>query len=137
MGRFRANSFIAIVNSMYDIAADAVREARRRAGLSQRDLAVRAGTTQSVVGRLEAGIGSPRVETVERLLAAAGFRARLELEAIAPEDPVIAAYKADIDRTLLRENLGKTPEERVRALQALHDLVEEAGRAGRALRRGE
>ena len=118
---------------MTSIAADLVREARTRAGLSQRELAARAGTTQSVVGRLEAAVGSPRVETVERLLRAAGFRARVELEPITPEDAVVAVYKADIDRTLLRETLRKTPEERVRALQALHDLVVEARRAGRAL----
>jgi transcriptional regulator with XRE-family HTH domain len=120
---------------METIGADLVREARARAGLSQRELAVRAGTTQSVVGRIETGIGSPRVETVERLLEAAGFRARIELEPIAPDDPVVAAYKADIDRTLLRENLRSTPEERVRALQALHDLAAEARKAGRIRRR--
>ena len=28
------------------------------------------------------------------------------------KDPVIEAYKRDVDRTLLRENLKRTPEER-------------------------
>jgi transcriptional regulator with XRE-family HTH domain len=110
-----------------------LREARTRAGLSQRDLAARAGTTQSVVGRLEAGIASPNVDTLERLLAAAGFRVHTELRPLAAEDPVIEAYKRDIDRTLLRENLGKTPEARVRALQALSRLADEARAAGHAL----
>jgi hypothetical protein len=32
-------------------------------------------------------------------------------------DPVIEAYKVDIDRTLLRENLRRTPTERVERLQ--------------------
>ncbi len=32
-------------------------------------------------------------------------------------DPVIEAYKVDIDRTLLRENLRRTPTERVQRLQ--------------------
>jgi transcriptional regulator with XRE-family HTH domain len=122
---------------MHTKVADVVREARARSGLSQRELAARAGTTQSVVGRLEAGIGSPRMETVERLLQAAGFRPSIELQPIVPADPVVAAYKADIDRTLLRDNLRRTPEERVRGLQALHDLVDEARRAGRAQRRGK
>jgi transcriptional regulator with XRE-family HTH domain len=122
---------------MKAIGALLVREARLRAGYSQRELAVRAGTTQSVVGRLEAGTGSPRVDTVERLLEAAGCRVRAELEALVPDDPVVAAYKADIDRTLLRENLGRTPEERVRALEALQDLAAEARRAGKTLRRRE
>ena len=46
-------------------------------------------------------------------------------------DPVIEAYKRDIDRTLLRENLRKSVEERLAALVALQRLAEEARRAGR------
>jgi hypothetical protein len=49
-------------------------------------------------------------------------------------DPVVEAYKRDIDRSLLRENLRKTVEERVRSLIALQRLAEEARRAGRAAR---
>lgn len=109
-----------------------LREARARAGLSQRDLAARARTTQSVVGRIEAGLGNPNVATIERLLAAAGFELHAELRPLA-FDPVVAAYKADIDRTLLRENLKTTPEQRVRALQSLSRLADEARRAGRRL----
>ena len=33
-------------------------------------------------------------------------------------DPVIEVFKRDVDRTLLRENLKLTPDERVRRLQA-------------------
>ena len=120
---------------MKTIVGMLVRTAREAADLSQRDLAARAGTTQSVVGRIEAGIGSPRVETMERLLQAAGFRAQVVLEPLVVEDPVVAAYKRDIDRTLVRENLAKTAEERVRALQALQHLATEAQRAGTARRR--
>ena len=32
-------------------------------------------------------------------------------------DPIIEAYKVDIDRTLLRQNLRRTPTERVERLQ--------------------
>lgn len=49
----------------------------------------------------------------------------------APPDPVIEAYKRHIDRTLLRENLRKSPEERILALMELQRLAEEARRAGR------
>jgi transcriptional regulator with XRE-family HTH domain len=122
---------------MTAISGALVREARERSGLTQRALAERAATTQSVVGRVEAGIGSPRVETVERLLEAAGFRARIVLEPVAPEDPVVRAYQRDIDRTLLRENLRRTPEERVEALRALQRLAAEAQRAGKSRRRRE
>ena len=50
-------------------------------------------------------------------------------------DPVVEAYIKDIDRTLLRENLKKTPQERIEALMALQRLAEEARRAGLQLRR--
>ena len=49
-------------------------------------------------------------------------------------DPTIEAYKRGIDRTLLRENLKKTPEERVLALMALQRLADEAQAAGKRLR---
>ena len=45
-------------------------------------------------------------------------------------DPVVEAYKRDIDHTLLRENLRRTVDERVRNLMALQRLAEEARRAG-------
>ena len=53
---------------------------------------------------------------------------------------MVEAYKRDADMALLRENLRRTPEERVRNLMALQRLAEEARRAGRramATRRGE
>ena len=46
-------------------------------------------------------------------------------------DPVVEAYKRDIDRSLLRANLQKTVAERVEALIALQRLATEARRAGR------
>jgi hypothetical protein len=50
-------------------------------------------------------------------------------------DPVIDAYKSGIDRTLIRENLRRSPEERVRALQQLQAFAEELRRAGKGLPR--
>jgi len=47
-------------------------------------------------------------------------------------DAVIEAYKKHVDRTLLRENLKLTPEQRVLKLVELQKLAEEARRAGRA-----
>lgn len=49
-------------------------------------------------------------------------------------DPMIEAYKKDIDRTLLRENLKLTVDERVRNLMALQRAAEEFRRARRARR---
>ena len=45
-------------------------------------------------------------------------------------DPVVEAYKRHIDQTLLRENLRRSVDERVRNLMALQRLAEEARRAG-------
>lgn len=112
-----------------------LQEARSRTGLSQRALADRAAVPQSSVGRIEAGLVSPSFETIERLLAAAGFELNAEINPQPVDDAVVAAYRKDIDRTLLRENLKKTSEERVRSLQALCQLASEARRAGRTLRR--
>lgn len=49
-------------------------------------------------------------------------------------DPVIEAYKKDIDRTLLRENLKRTVEERLVNLMRLQEFLEEMRRAGRQAR---
>jgi hypothetical protein len=47
-----------------------------------------------------------------------------------PPDPVIEAYKRDVDRTLLRENLRLTVDERLRKLQrTLKSLQEWRGAA--------
>jgi hypothetical protein len=44
-------------------------------------------------------------------------------------DPVIDAYKKDVDRTLLRENLKYTVEERIQRMEAALRLVEEIQRS--------
>jgi len=49
-------------------------------------------------------------------------------------DPVIEAYKKDVDRTLLRENLKLTVEQRIRKAQSVHEAIEEMREAGRRLR---
>ena len=61
------------------IGGELVREGRKRAGLSQRDLADRAGTTQSAIARLESGRTAPSLETVERLLRLCGLQLIVEL----------------------------------------------------------
>jgi hypothetical protein len=49
-------------------------------------------------------------------------------------DRVIERYKQDVDRTLLRANLQRTPEERLRNLMALQRFAEELQAAGRRAR---
>jgi len=48
-------------------------------------------------------------------------------------DPAVERYKRDIDRTLIRENLKLTHEERLTQLMRLQDFAAELRRAGRAL----
>jgi len=49
-------------------------------------------------------------------------------------DPVIEAYKKDIDRTLLIENLKLTPTERIQKLMELQQFAAALQEAGRKLR---
>jgi hypothetical protein len=49
-------------------------------------------------------------------------------------DPVIEAYKAGVDRTLLRENLKLTVEQRFLKLMDLQRFAEELQRAGKEAR---
>ena len=50
------------------------------------------------------------------------------------KDPVIEAYKNDLDRTLLRESLARSVAERMANLVALQRFAEEVRRAGRTAR---
>jgi len=53
------------------------------------------------------------------------------LDQLSGSDPVIEAYKRDVDRTLLRENLRRSVEERIEALMRVQQLVEEFRGAAR------
>lgn len=92
-----------------------MREARRRAGLSQAHLAARAGTTQSAIARVESGRTSPTLEYVSRLARACGFEIQARL---VPYD--------DQELTLARGNLRLSPEERLSKMLATVDLVRSA-----------
>ena len=50
-------------------------------------------------------------------------------------DPVIELYKKDVDRTLLRENLKLSVEERFLRLMELQRFAEELQRAGQVARK--
>ena len=49
-------------------------------------------------------------------------------------DPVIEAYKKDVDRTLLIENLKLTPDERSQKFLRFMEMVYEVRRAGERFR---
>lgn len=53
-------------------AGELIRRTRTDRGLSQTELAIRAGTTQTAISRLERGQRSPTVQTLRRLLVVMG-----------------------------------------------------------------
>ena len=62
---------------------------------------------------------------------------RCGLEELAPPDvfdPVVEAYKKDVDRTLLTENLKLTPAQRAEKFRDFMSFLGEVQRAGRRLR---
>lgn len=69
-----------------------VREARARAGISQLELARRAGVAAATVSRVEHGAREPSLAMVRRLLAAVGLQLHAELE------PLDADLDAAIDQ---------------------------------------
>jgi ribosome-binding protein aMBF1 (putative translation factor) len=79
-----------------------IRESRRRAGISQRELAKRLGTDQSVIGRWESLATSPTFEAVSACCEACGFQLDWRLVAI----------DADAER-VLREQRSRSPAARV------------------------
>ena len=56
-----------------------LRRARRRSGLTLRNLATRAGTSHSTLAAYEAGRKVPSVETLDRVVRAAGYELAVEL----------------------------------------------------------
>jgi transcriptional regulator with XRE-family HTH domain len=95
-----------------------VREARRRAELTQAELAARVGTTQSAIARLEAGATSPSLARIDDLVRACGLSLAVGLSTV-DEDEWQRA----------RRNLALTPDQRVRNMLAAARFVEAARRA--------
>jgi predicted transcriptional regulator len=99
-------------------AARSLRQARRRAGLTQRDLAQRTGVAQPTIARIEGGHEVPQVDTLERLLRACGE----SLE-------VLPAAGAGVDRSSIRALLARTPAERIASLAEEAPTLERLSKA--------
>ena len=102
--------------------ADLLRNARTSAGLTQRELARRARTAQSVVARVEGGSTSPTWDTLVRLLAAAGFGIEPVLR---PRTVTGSHMLADVSRIL-----RLTPEARLIELRNASHFLASARRRG-------
>lgn len=92
-----------------------MREARRRAGLSQADVALRAGKPTSVVGRWERNEVTPSFETLRAMIRACGLELRFTLA------DVDDAQDAAIERAL-----SLTPAERLAQLEEMAAFLAEA-----------
>lgn len=100
--------------------ADFLKDARTSAGLSQRELARKARTAQSVVARIELGETSPTWDTLTRLVRASGHRFVSSLERI-----------PTVDRSVLEDVpriLRMTPEQRLEEVAQVSRFVSEARR---------
>ena len=84
------------------ISGDLLREARLRAGLTQRELASRARTSQSAVARWESGEVVPSFERLRQLIRACGLELTVGL----------AEYDDSYDEWILRA-LAMSPAERL------------------------
>lgn len=98
-----------------------LRDARACAGLTQRELARRAGTAQSAVARIEQGRTDPSTATLARLLAAAGFELHAELRLLPVADTHMLEDVARI--------LALAPEERLREVRNVSRFEAAARRA--------
>lgn len=95
-------------------------ESRHRAGLTQRELAERAGTAQSVIARIETGKTDPSTATLNHLIEAAGFILDAELTL----KPVSNSHMLEVVNRIL--NLS--PEERLLELASIDTFLKEAKR---------
>ena len=89
-----------IAMSKYDpaptLAAGLVRLARRKAGLTQSELADRAGLTQQAVSAYETGRQEPTLPSLIRLINAAGFELRMHLELLDDHDTGLERFMASL-----------------------------------------
>lgn len=97
------------------VSGDLLREARRRAGLSQAELARRAGKPTSVIGRWERNEVVPSLETLRAMIRACG----LELQfALAEED--------NSQDVAIEAALSRSPAERLAQLDAWTEFLADA-----------
>ncbi|HVL65311.1 MAG TPA: helix-turn-helix transcriptional regulator [Actinomycetota bacterium] len=77
-------------------AGNLIRLARHDAGISQRDLARRAATSQAAIAAYESGRRSPTLETLARIVRAADQDLRIQVVPYDDHDDVMAVYEASL-----------------------------------------
>ena len=79
--------------------AHTILAARRRARISQRELAIRASTSQSSISRIESGLEEPSFDRFSHLMGVMGYKPRLEFEPIAVHDAEPRRILEQADKT--------------------------------------
>jgi transcriptional regulator with XRE-family HTH domain len=87
-------------------AATLLRETRRRHGLNQVALARRAGTSQGQISKIERGIISPSISTLERLLGVMGERLELRVVRGPRPNPTVADLRRDYELLSAEERVA-------------------------------
>lgn len=77
-------------------AGNLIKLARHDSGLSQRELAGRAKTSQAAIAAYEGGRRSPTLETLARIVRAAGRDLRIQVVAYDDHDDAMATYEASL-----------------------------------------
>jgi transcriptional regulator with XRE-family HTH domain len=108
--------------------ATLVRSCRERAGLSQRELAHRAGTSAAAICNYERGDRIPRTTTLARIVAATG--ATLALDVITPGVDLAANGRTLVELLDLVDHLPQRHDPRLTA-PSFADLVADRHRAAR------
>jgi transcriptional regulator with XRE-family HTH domain len=101
-------------------------DARRRAGLTQADLAKRLAISQAAVAQLERADSNPRLATLDRALRATG------VEMVITTRP----RRSSVDDSLIRQQLELEPAERINGLEAMYEQARKLTIAGE-MHRGE
>jgi transcriptional regulator with XRE-family HTH domain len=77
-------------------AGNLIKQARYRSGLSQRELARRAGTSQATLSAYESGRKSPSLDTLARIVRASGQDLRITVVPQDGHDEVMARFEASL-----------------------------------------
>lgn len=101
-----------------------VRSTRERLGLSQRTLALRAGTTQASVSRIERGAVSPTFATLRELMLAMGEELALQTRRL----------PTDWDSVHMQSTLARSPQERLALALSWNRMAARLAAAGRQAR---
>lgn len=107
----------------YTLFMNVVRQLRQHAGVTQQELARKAGTSQSTIAAYETGAKSPTLRTLERLAGALDLKIRLAVNpALTREDQRSLAYHEAVAEKLLRNPERTTAHARLNleVLQGLH-----------------